>query len=104
MLPSNCGKKDRGREIMTTKLVRTAYWASAAIAPAFEPSLCRLRSPLPGKRDFRGGEKCANTSPEPRISGLRDQRSYNKPANSGPFSTTTENFLNRRNAWWWLQA
>jgi hypothetical protein len=38
----------------------------------FEPSLCRLRSPLPGN-GFQGREKSVNTSPEPQISGLRDQ-------------------------------
>jgi len=52
------------------------------------------------KRDFQGGEKSVNTSPEPQISGLRDQRSYKNSANSGPFSTTPGNLRNRRNAWW----
>ena len=53
-----------------------------------------------GKRDFLAREKCANTSPEPRISGLRDQAVVQKPANSGPSSTTIGNPRNRRNAWW----
>jgi hypothetical protein len=31
------------------------------------------------------GDSSSTLSPEPRISGLRDQRSYKNPANSGPY-------------------
>jgi hypothetical protein len=38
-----------------------------------------------GKRDFQGGEKNANTSPEPQISGLRDEAVVQKPRRFGAF-------------------
>jgi len=56
-------------------------WASGAIAPPFEPSLCRgLRcreTGFPGRRNPNHGSAVSET-----------KRSYKKPANSGPFSTT----------------
>src|SRR5215471_4162296 len=48
--------------------------------------------PRAGKRDFRGGEKCASTPPEPRISALRDPTVEQEARHSGPFSTTTRKF------------
>jgi len=66
----------------------------------FEPSLCGLRSPLPGN-EISGAEKNAPIRRPNHGSAVSEtQRSHNKPANSGPFSTTTGNFRNRRNAWW----
>jgi len=44
-----------------------------------------------GKRDFQHGEKCANTSPKPPISGLRDQTVVQKARQSGAFATTYRN-------------
>src|SRR6266436_2031251 len=51
----------------------------------FEPSLCQLPFSVAGKRDFQGGEKCANTSPEPQISGLRDQEVVQEARQFGAF-------------------
>src|SRR5947209_18450151 len=71
----------------------------------FRPNSCPFES-LPtavfvaGKRDFLAREKCANTSPEPRISGLRDQAVVQQAGQFGPFSTTIGNLRNRPNAWW----
>ena len=42
---------------------------------------CGLR--FPPERNFQGGEKSANTSPEPPISGLRDPTMVTDPADSG---------------------
>jgi hypothetical protein len=58
-------------------------WASGAIAPIRTESLPTAVS-VAGKPDFPSGEKSANTSPEPRISGLRDQAAVQEPRQSGP--------------------
>jgi ABC transporter substrate binding protein len=85
---------------VTNDATKRRLRCSAAIAPAFEPSLCRLRSPLPGN-GISGAEKNAPTrSPNHGLAVSETQRSNKKPANAGPFSTTTGNFCNRRNAWW----
>src|SRR4029450_7503363 len=57
----------------------------------FEPSLCRLRSPLPGN-GISGAEKNAPIRRPTHGSAVSEtKRSYKKPANSGPFPTTTGN-------------
>ena len=53
-----------------------------------------------GKRDFQGGEKSANTSPEPQISGLRDEAVVQKPRRFGAFRTPAGNLRECRTAWW----
>ena len=59
----------------------------------FEPSLCGLRSPLPGN-EISGAEKNA---PIRRPNHGSAVRSHNKPANSGPFSSvpSTQSLSNR---------
>jgi hypothetical protein len=53
-----------------------------------------------GKRDFQGGEKSANTSPEPQISGLRDEAVVQKPRRFGAFRTPAGNLRECGTAWW----
>jgi len=53
------------------------------IAPCL-PSLTTTAS-VAGKRDFEGGEKRANTSPEPRISGFRDPAAEQQARQFGAF-------------------
>jgi hypothetical protein len=53
--------------------------------------LCRLRFSVAGKRVFQGGEKSANTSPEPPISGLRDQAVIQEARQLAAFATTCRN-------------
>src|SRR5262245_66591234 len=65
-------------------------WASGPIAPIRTESLPTAVS-VAGKRDFRGGEKCADTSPDPQISGLRDQAVVQEPRQFEAFATSYGN-------------
>src|SRR5262245_11896830 len=66
----------------------------------FEPSLCRLRSPLPGNGISWPEKNAPGRRPNHGSAVPETKRSHKNPANSGPFSTTTGNLHNRRNAWW----
>jgi len=66
----------------------------------FEPSLWRVRSPLPGNGISRPEKKAPIRRPSHGSAVSETKRSHKKPANAGPFSTTTGNLRNRRNAWW----
>src|SRR5262245_53157507 len=57
-----------------------------------------------GKRDFQGGEKIANTSPEAQIRGLRDEAVVQKPRRFGALRTPAGNLRTRRTAWWRAQS
>jgi hypothetical protein len=55
-------------------------WASGGNSSPFEPSLCRLRSPLPGN-GISGTEKNAPIRPPNHGSAVSEtKRSYKKPA------------------------
>src|SRR5262245_50086988 len=66
----------------------------------FEPSLCRLRSPLPGNGISWPEKNAPGRRPNHGSAVPETKRSHKNPANSGPFSSTTGNLRNRRNAWW----
>jgi hypothetical protein len=74
--------------------------AARAIAPPFELSLCRLRSPLPGNGISRAEKKAPIRRPNHLSAVSETKRSYKNPANSGPFSTATGDLRNRRTGWW----
>src|SRR5262249_6425664 len=66
----------------------------------FEPSLWRMRSPLPGNGISRAEKKASMRPLNHRSAVSEIKRSYKKPANSGSFSSVSGNLRNRRNAWW----
>src|SRR5262249_18838964 len=80
--------------------MRRSMWALGPTNHNRARSLCRLRSPLPGN----GISRAEKNAPIRRLNHgsavSETKRSHNKPANSRPFSTTTGNLRNRRNAWW----
>jgi hypothetical protein len=74
--------------------------ASGAIGSPIRTESLPTAVSVAGKPNFQAREKSANSSPNHRSAVSETKRSYNKPANSGPFSTTTGNLHNRPNAWW----
>jgi hypothetical protein len=66
----------------------------------FEPSLCRLRSPLPGNAISKPEKRAPIRRPSHRSAVSETKRSYKNPRQIAAFRTPSGNLHNCENAWW----